>query len=209
MTNDVAAVAFLGETLGPLFLYDPADRRAAALYAELAALDPAEAASAWPFGKAAAVEGAFALIARGLQTAERGGLIEEYRRLFVGPARKAAPPWGSVYTDHDQVIFGESTLELRAWLRRSGISAPGAGNEPEDHIGALLLLMAWVARNKPELLDGLLQEHLLTWAPHFLDVMQAATAHPFFEGVAVLTRTSLEGVQEARALTVEVPRFYR
>ncbi len=209
MVDDDAAVAFLGETLGPLFLYDPTDGRVAALYAELAALDPAEAASAWPFGDAAAVEEAFALIACGLQAAERDALPEEYRRLFVGPARKAAPPWGSVYTDHDQVIFGASTLELRAWLRRSGIRAPGAGNEPEDHIGALLLLMAWVARNKPELLDSLLQEHLLTWAPHFLEVMQAATAHPFFEGLAALARTSLEGVQEARALTVEVPRFYR
>ena len=34
----------------------------------------------------------------------------EYRRLFVGPGHLPAPPWGSVYTDRECVIFGEATL---------------------------------------------------------------------------------------------------
>ena len=51
-------------------------------------------------------------------------LYWEYRRLFVGPQAKVAPPWGSVYLDKDQVIFGASTMEPKrlvgsSWYRGS------------------------------------------------------------------------------------------
>ena len=49
--------------------------------------------------------------------ADNEELVWEYRRLFVGPGHLPAPPWGSVYTDHECVIFGEATLALRAWMR--------------------------------------------------------------------------------------------
>ena len=68
---------------------------------------------------------------------------QEYRRLFVGPAPKPAPPWGSVYTDRECVVFGESTLALRAWMRAQGIARLVDDKTPEDHIGLMLVLMAW------------------------------------------------------------------
>ena len=138
------------------------------------------------------------------------GLAAEYRRLFVGPAKKAAAPWGSVYTDKDQVVFGASTLALRDWLRTSGVEVHReGGEEPEDHIGTMLELMAWLAENRPELLDEYLRLHLLTWAPHFLTLMQGATTSDFFAGLAELTRESLLGIQDALELEVVEPRFYR
>ena len=42
-------------------------------------------------------------------------------------------------------------------------------SEPEDHIGLMLALMSYLARNQPDDLDEFLQIHLLTWSSHFLD----------------------------------------
>lgn len=136
-------------------------------------------------------------------------LVWEYRRLFVGPGHLVAPPWGSVYTDRECVIFGLTTLELRRWMRENRIKVAEDKGEPEDHIGTMLSLMAWIAEQRPELLPEYLRDHLLTWAPHYLDVLERETVHPFFRGLVQLTRESLAGLQEALALQVTVPRFYR
>lgn len=203
------AAAFVGETLGPLYLYDPADALVAPIYEAIAGLDGAEAAVEWPLAAPTEAAHAFQLIDEGLHGGVDDGVVWEYRRLFTGPAVKAAPPWGSVYTDRECVVFGEATLALRQWLRQAGIQVPNSGSEPEDHIGLMLLLMAWIARNRPELLDEYLKQHLLTWAPHFLEIVQQQAQHPFFQGLAQLTASSLAGLQDALQLQVTVPRFYR
>ncbi len=203
------SVAFLGEATGPLFLYEPGSDEAAALYGALGALEVEQAAREWPFAEPKQALEAFTLINEGLAFGVDEDLTSEYRRLFVGPAPKAAPPWGSVYTDRECVIFGATTLALRAWLRESGIQVPGNGKEPEDHIGLMLLLMGWITRHRPELLDAYLADHLLPWGPHLLSVVQRESQHPFFQGLALLTASSLEGIQQVLSLDVAVPRFYR
>lgn len=206
--EQLEAIALVGEALGPLFLSDPADEGIAQAYEAMAALEPAAATEEWPLGDAADLQRAFALIARGLADTPED-IVWEYRRLFAGPGQKAMPPWGSVYTDRECVVFGEATLALRQWMRAQGISRPGDGTEPEDHIGLMLLLLAWLARNRPALVDEYLSEHLLTWAPHFLEGVEASAVQPFFEGLALLTRTSLAAIVGLRGLQVEEPRFYR
>lgn len=176
----------------------------------------AESCEAGGTGEASAVDGTSgAAEASGASAPRAGGfaaddaLAWEYRRLFVGPAAKAAPPWGSVYTDREQVAFGASTLELRAWMRSHGVARLGGEKDPEDHIGLMLALMAWLAQNQPADLDEFLCLHLLPWAGHFLDLMATAAEHPFYEGLARLTRATLDGIQAARDIQVEYPRFYR
>ena len=217
-------IAFVGRTLGPLFRYDPLlDReKVEALYVALARSNPTALCEEWPFvasdevldpitamvGGAKRFEDELAVDNESL--AATSSLADEYRRLFVGPAKKTAAPWGSVYTDRDQVVFGLSTLELREWLRKNGIEVRrGESEGPEDHIGTMLELMAWLADNRPELLGDYLQHHLLTWAPHFLALMQNAAADAFFTGLAALTRSTLLGIQDALSLDVIEPRFYR
>lgn len=229
------AIAFVGDTLGPLFYYDPAAAEVRPTYEALSGLDVEAAATEWPFVSAEDAEGALRLIVAGL-TRDAGGevprgsatdgashegaadgtsqavsddLAWEYRRLFVGPAAKAAPPWGSVYTDRECVIFGASTLELRRWMRQVGIEKLNDDNEPEDHIGLMLTMLSWVATRRPDVLDEFLGAHLLTWAPHFLEGVERETTHPFFEGLARLARASLAGIRRERGIEVERPRFYR
>lgn len=210
IANDeaLASIAFIGESLGPLFLSDPAEDAIAPLYEALRSLDASNAID-WPFADPNESERALALIHDGLRDKSNDAIMWEYRRLFVGPAPKAAPPWGSVYTDRECVTFGETTLALRAWLRSTGIQINDEKDEPEDHIGLMFELMAWIARERPELLEEYLRDHLLTWAPHFLDIVHEQAQHPFFKGLALLSRSSLVGIQNHFQIAVATPRFYR
>ena len=203
-------IAFVGETLGPFFLQDPKTGEAGAAFQALAALDVDAAAAEWPFAGEAEARACLALMTEGLAHGiEDDDLVWEYRRLFVGPAPKPAPPWGSVYTDRECVVFGESTLALRAWMRAQGIARLVDDKTPEDHIGLMLVLMVWIARNQPADLDDYLRLHLLPWSSHFLDELAEAAKQPFYEGLARLAKASLEGIQSERALDVAYPRFYR
>ena len=211
--SELAGIAFAGGTLGPFFSFDPKidEEKLAPAAQAICELDVPAAAEAWPFVDAAQAAKSLSLMQEGLADGLGApALAEEYRRLFVGPATKVAPPWGSVYTDKDMVVFGASTLALKSWLRCRGITvAKGESDEPEDHIGTMLSLMGWLAQNKPEALNEYLQNHLLTWAGHFLGIVESETVHPFYCGLAALTRLSLEGVQGELDLEVETPRFYR
>lgn len=211
LTNE--QISFVGETLGPLFLNDPktdADVTEPLIRA-FATLDANAAAAEWPFAGEAALR-SLTDMRDGAASAIEGGadaLIWEYRRLLVGPGRKPAPPWGSVYIDRECVVFGASTLALRAWMREHGIERLSDAADPEDHIGYVLLLMAWVAKHRPELLVEFLGEHVLTWSSHFLEQFEEAAEHAFYRGLASLTRSTLEGIGEELSIEVVYPRFYR
>ncbi len=203
------AIAFVGESLSPFYRQDPVKGSARASYDALASLDVTQAAQEWPFASLGVAFSSLSMMSRSVRQNARTVLAEEYRRLFVGPARKAAAPWGSVYTDRDQVIFGQTELDLHLWMCVHGVACERSSQEPVDHIGTMLALMAWLARNRPELLDEFLSDHFLTWAPHFLDYLVAATQLDFYAGLATLTKASLEGARAERGLSVVEPRFYR
>lgn len=203
------AVAFVGASLAPFFLNDPRTGDAADAFAAMAELDVAAAAAEWPFVDEATAADALALMREGLAAgADNENLVWEYRRLFVGPGHLPAPPWGSVYTDRECVVFGEATLALRAWMRRVGVARTTDERTPEDHIGLMLTLLSYLAEERPDLVDEYLRDHLLTWALHYLEALEAAADHPFYQGLAALTRSTLLGLQAARGLEVTLPHFY-
>lgn len=203
-------IAFIGQTLGPFFLEDPKMGNASEAFEAIAGLEVDEAAEEWPFVKP---EQARSMLSKMKDSLSGDFDIEEltweYRRLFVGPAMKAMPPWGSVYTDRECVVFGRSTLDLRQWMRENGIERLQDEKTPEDHIGLMLLLMAWMAEVKPECLEDYLRLHMFTWTSHFLTQLSEVSEHAFYRGLAEITKASLEGVQEKLALEVEYPRYYR
>lgn len=203
-------IAFVGQTLAPLFLNDPAPGALDDELALLSGLDLQEAAEEWPFVSYEDAFSALSLMKSGLEEGFRSDdLVWEYRRLFVGPGKMPCPPWGSVYTDKDCVVFGEATLELRAWMRENGIRRLGDENTPEDHIGLMLALLAWIAQEKPELTKDFLLEHLLPWSAHYLEQLSEAAEQPFYEGLALIAKSSLDGMRDAFGLEVSYPRFYR
>ena len=92
---ELEAVSFVGETLAPFFLQDPRTGTAGAAFQAVAQLRAQEAADAWPFADGAEARHALSLMVNGLADGiDADDLVWEYRRLFVGPAPKPAPPWG-------------------------------------------------------------------------------------------------------------------
>lgn len=206
------AVRFVGSTLSQFFLNDPSSGAIDAGIEAMAALDADAAASEWPFVEEAEARRCLTLMHEGaLQREADGGeaLKWEYRRLFVGPQSLPVPPWGSVYTDRDCVVFGESTVALRAWMRSHGIERLNDERDPEDHIGLVLAMAAWLAGEKPELVGEFLRLHVLPWSGHMLAQLEKAADHPFYKGLAAIARASLDGMEEAFELEVVEPRFYR
>lgn len=207
----MSAIMFSCGTLAQFFLHEPCDPHTGELLRAFSQIDVAPASSEWPFvSKDDAFRG-LSLMQRGsaaaLQTAEQA--TQEYRRLFVGPQKKAAPPWGSVYTDSNEVIFGESTLELRGWMRAHGIAKTVEPGMPEDHIGFLLDCAAWIAQHDPPVLGEFLEGHVVTWSSHYLEILAAETTHPLYQGLALLSDSTLSGISDALNLSPQIPRFYR
>ncbi len=203
------SIAFLGDILGPLFLYSPADAAVQPICEAIASLDVDDAAAEWPFVETEIANDALFLMHEGLACDDGEAILDDYKRLFEGPERKLTPPWGSVYTDRDMITFGDSSLALSRWMREKGIRRFSVENDPDDHIGLMLMMMSWITRERPELLDEYLREHLLTWAPHFLEQVIEASKSPFYQGMAMLCLASLQGVREELNLDVKTPRFYR
>lgn len=202
-------IVCIGEMLGPFYLKDPKlDGEIVDAFEALRILDVDDAAHEWPFLSFVDAKKYLSEMQTGLVRGISDDLIWEYRRLFSGPEPMPAPPWGSVYTDRECVVSGLSALELRKWLREVGITT-SFEKVPEDHVGLMLLLMAWIARNKPGLLEEFLCRHFLTWSSHFLDELASAARQPFYRGLANLTKASLEGIQHEFSLTIEYPRYYR
>lgn len=198
------AVALGGQTLGALFLTDPKEAAFEPLFEQLTALSSLED---WPFGSEGELARAYKLFSEG--TAEGcAALGREYQRLFIGPHHFEAPAWGSVYLDRDQILFGNSTLELDQWMRVNGIAINEDKKEPVDHIGKMLVLLGWLAQEKPDLLAEYLAEHLMPWAPRYLELLEADARSPFYEGLAVLTRVTLDGVVRELGVTPAKKQLY-
>ncbi|EJH6430682.1 Tat proofreading chaperone DmsD [Escherichia coli] len=123
--------------LGALFYYAPESAEAAPLVAVLTR-DGWE--TQWPLPEAS-----LAPLVTAFQTQSEETHAQAWQRLFVGPWALPSPPWGSVWLDRESVLFGDSTLALRQWMREKGIQFEMKQNEPEDHFGSLLLMAAWLA----------------------------------------------------------------
>ncbi|WP_179038184.1 Tat proofreading chaperone DmsD [Limnobaculum xujianqingii] len=190
---DLDDVSLTGRMLGALLYYAP-DRPEVISLLELLSNDNWQ--EEWPCGAMSEIRAAATLINTGLNIEHRQTLDEAYQRLFIGPDALPAPPWGSVYLDRESVVFGNSMLDLRQWQVSLGIEVQQQQREPEDHIGLLLMLAAWLAENQPEQLSTLLSDHVLPWSSRFLALLEERAEHPFYQGIAQLTSITLAHWQQ-------------
>ena len=197
---EVAGLRPVDRTLGALFSYAPNSAEIAPL---VAAFQDGSWQQQWPFPVAAPLASGFAASAE--ET-----LPEAWQRLFIGPWALPAPPWGSVWLDKESVLFGDSTLALRQWMRENGIALEADGNEPEDHFGTVLLLAAWLCETEQDALFAqLLAWHLLPWSGRFLSVFVDHAAHPFYQALGQLAQATLAQWQENLPIAVAEKALYR
>ncbi|HHG8774990.1 TPA: Tat proofreading chaperone DmsD [Raoultella planticola] len=194
------AVALSARTLGALFSFAPHDEQAAAL---VDTLQDGSWQAQWPYPLAGAGVAGFA--AESEET-----LPQAWQRLFIGPWALPAPPWGSVWLDKENVLFGDSTLALREWMRANGIAHATRSPEPEDHFGTLLLLAAWLCESgQDEAFSQLLAWHLLPWSGRFLQVFVAEAGHPFYQSLGQLAQATLTHWQSQLSVAVTEKPLYR
>ncbi len=194
--------AFTARVLGALFYFAPDSEQAAPL---VAALTKGDWQQDWPLPS-----GQLAPVAEILRQPSDEALPDAWQRLFIGPWALPAPPWGSVWLDRESVLFGDSTLALRQWMRDNGIAFEMAQNEPEDHFGTLLLLAAWLAETGRDAeRDQLLAWHLLPWSTRFLTLFVENAGHPFYRALGQLAQLTLAKWQSTLLIPVAEKPLYR
>ncbi|POT58698.1 Tat proofreading chaperone DmsD [Citrobacter amalonaticus] len=188
--------------LGALFYFAPESAEASPL---VAALTSDDWQTQWPLSPATLTP-----LATAFKRSSDESLAGAYQRLFVGPYALPSPPWGSVWLDRENVLFGESTLALRQWMRENGIQFGMQQNEPEDHFGSLLLMAAWLAENaRHSECEQLLAWHLLPWSSRFLDVFTDNAGHPFYQALGELARHTLAQWQTQLLIPVAAKPLFR
>ena len=194
--------AFSARILGGLFYYPPDSEQAQAL---IAAFSQGEWQTQWPLA-----QDALAPLVPLFSAECEESIPQAWQRLFIGPWALPAPPWGSVWLDQESVLFGESTLELRQWMRDNHIAWDTHQNEPEDHFGTLLMLAAWLDENQRySACDELLAWHFLPWAGRFLEVFVAEANHPFWQAAGTLAQLTLNDWQSRLLMPVAQKTFHR
>ncbi|MFD1806034.1 Tat proofreading chaperone DmsD [Pasteurella oralis] len=199
-TEQLQWISASGRLLGTLFYYTPDDQHLAPI---IEFFQQADWQNEWqPKPHAEIVQ----KITQGMHSEQ---LAMEYQGLFIGPNTLIAPPWGSVYLDQESVIFGDSLLALREFLRQNEVAFVTEQDEPEDHIGLLLMLAAYLAERRPDLLNVFLAEHFFTWSTRYLQLMAEQQESVFYQGLALLTQLTLTDWQQQLAIEVQQVRIYR
>lgn len=201
MQNSHSQIAQFGRILGSLFYTTPNAEQNQPL---IALFQSGE----WQIECTFLSESKRSEIQKNLQDATLEQLNETYQALFIGPNALPAPPWGSVYLDKESVLFGDSLLNLRAFLSENQIVFSLNQNEPEDHIGLMLMLVAYLAESNPSLLKPFLAEHLLPWAYRFFELFNAES-NPFYQGLGRLTEALLQEWQKNLEIQPLVLQLYR
>lgn len=140
----------------------------------------------------------------------------EYTRLFLGPFKAPAAPYGSVYLENSAQLMGESTVDARHHYQSLGLDLPEENKEPPDHISIelefmhVLVIRAITAINdfnKPLLTETIRHQHLFmenhlgAWANVFTDAIIQHTESDYYRHLAQLTQ---EFVQENRQMLLDL-----
>lgn len=144
-----------------------------------------------------------------LESENEATLTAEFGRLFEGLGDMPAPPWGSVYLDKERVIFGESTIAYRQFLRSNEIELNSGLREPEDHFGLMFLAHAYLLNeNKIDSANELMEEHLLPWAYSYLNNLINQTEVNFYKLLSDDIVNWLKNISSEYNLSTKVKQVY-
>jgi TorA maturation chaperone TorD len=142
---------------------------------------------------------------------EAGAKLEplkvDFSRLFVGPYKLLAAPYGSVYLDGERKILGDSTLDVKRRYREAGLGTAKNFKDAPDHITAELEFMHYlifkeieaIANSDTETAVGFIQkqksfleDHLMAWVPEFANNIIEYAEESFYLNLAKATERFLE-----------------
>lgn len=126
-------------------------------------------------------------------------LMVSYAKLFIGPDKLIAPPYGSVYLDKERRVMGDSTIEVIEFYREAGLSMDEGFREVPDHITAELEFMYYLAFKEVEALEqsqygaaldlisiqeSFVSRFLGRWIRPFCERMREGTDNGFYRALA-------------------------
>jgi TorA maturation chaperone TorD len=126
-------------------------------------------------------------------------LMVEHARLFIGPQRVVASPYGSVYLEEGRRVMGDSTLDALQAYQEAGLHLDPDFKELPDHIAVELEFSYYLtakaleadashhgdeAAQRRAAREAFLDRHLRRWVPPFCAAICEGTAHPFYRSLA-------------------------
>ena len=163
------------------------------------------------FNMANVCEPAIKLVQKMRKEFEAGADLEQlkvdFSKLFVGPYKLFAAPYGSVYLDGGRKIMGDSTLDVRNRYREAGLDTAKNFKDAPDHISAELEFMYYLVFKEIEALSkadietaidfiqkqkSFLEDHLMTWVPEFANNIIKNAENPFYPNLAKATTAFLD-----------------
>ena len=109
----------------------------------------------------------------------------DFMRLFIGPGKVLAPPWGSVYMSVDKLIFTEETLNVRRYYERNGRIVKEKHHEPDDHIGLELEFIAdLLENNQTDTVRDFVGKYVIPWVSKWNDDIQKHARTDYYRGLA-------------------------
>ncbi|MGP8305223.1 molecular chaperone TorD family protein [Vibrio sp. YIC-376] len=133
----------------------------------------------------------------------------QYSVLFEGQGEMPCPPWGSVYLDKDNIVFGESTTYYRAFLRQHGLEIKGDYREPEDQFGLMLLALSQLLESEnSEAGMELITEHLMPWGERYLELLANNNLSEYYALLAKVTKELFDVLQSEFQYSVTSKPLY-
>ncbi|WP_330149031.1 molecular chaperone [Shewanella xiamenensis] len=138
----------------------------------------------------------------------------DYFNLFVGNFRKLSYPWGSVYTDRDNLLFGDTERNFKRFCIKNNILIKSHYNEPYDHIGIILLSLSILFERASSNfllndINELLESHLLPWFYRFISLMKENASTLFYRSIATLLEQFIYFWEQELEIDVNYPRLYK
>lgn len=160
-------------------------------------------------GAIRSVVGAAAMLPPGFPLPEAGEewlerVRRDHARLFVGPFRVLAPPFGSVYLEEAGKLMGDSTADALRHYAEAGFKVECPG--PPDHVSLELEFMARLAAEEAEAVrDGdearaelakerqrrFFVEHVGKWGPGFASRVCEHARSVFYRELGAATQEFL------------------
>jgi len=132
----------------------------------------------------------------------------DYTKVFIGPFKVLAPPYGSIYLDNTRTVMGPSSIDVRNRYKEFGLDLSQSFKDAPDHISAelefiyFLIFLEIKALKESDyessfrFLDAqqsFLQEHLGKWVTEFTGILEEHAETRFYKNLANLTKTFILG----------------
>ncbi len=131
----------------------------------------------------------------------------DYAKLFMGPYKLLAPPYGSVYLEGKREVMGHSTIDALNHYQAAGLAISGRIKEAPDHIAIELEFLYYLIFKELEAIETgtldkakdylerqklFLERHLGAWVTEFSQNVETNALTDFYRNLAKATRIFVE-----------------